>query len=219
MIPEDANAEFVFAMEQVLEVYHRPYDPLHPVVCMDESPCQLIGETRRPFRDSHGVEHADYEYVRKGVASVFAAVEPLAGQRLIRVRDRHKGEDFTAFMAELSAMYPQARKITVVMDNLATHKKSNFYNSLPPQEAKAMADRFEFVYTPKHGSWLNIAEIELRILKKQCLGKRMPDKETMEEQIAAWVADKNNNAKKVEWQFTIEDARTKLKRLYPKLGS
>ncbi len=218
MIPEDANAEFVCAMEEVLEVYHRPYDPMHPVVCMDESPCQLIGEARKPFRDSNGVEHVDYEYVRNGVASVFSALEPLAGQRLIRVRDSHKTEDFVDFMGEIAAMYPLANKITVVMDNLSTHKKSGFYKCLPPQAAKELADRFDFVFTPKHGSWLNMAEIELRILKKQCLGKRMPDKQTMEDQIAAWTADKNNTAKKTDWQFTIEDARIKLKRLYPKLG-
>lgn len=219
MIPEEANAEFVCAMEQVLQVYQRPYDPSNPVVCMDESPCQLIGETRKPFRDAHGVEHADYEYVRNGVASVFVAFEPLAGRRLIRVRDTHKGEDFVAFMREVARMHPQAAKVTVILDNLSTHKKSAFYNFLPPQDAKALADRFEFVYTPKHGSWLNMAEIELRILKKQCLSKRMPDKETMQEQVEAWVADKNNKAEKADWQFTIDKARTKLKRLYPKVGS
>lgn len=219
MIPEDANPEFVCSMEEVLEVYHRPYDPLRPVVCMDESPCQLIGEARKPFRDSHGVEYTDYEYVRNGVASIFAAFEPLAGQRLIRVRDSHKTEDFVQFMGEVAAKYPSAQRITVVMDNLSTHKKSGFYKCLPPGPAKELADRFEFVFTPKHGSWLNMAEIELRILKKQCLAKRMPDKQTMEEHIKAWVDDKNNAAKKTEWQFTIEDARTKLKRLYPKVGS
>lgn len=219
MIPEEANAEFVYAMEQVLEVYQRPYDPSNPVICMDESPCQLIGETRKPFRDAHGVEHADYEYVRNGVASVFVAFEPLAGRRLIRVRDTHKGEDFVAFMREVGQMHPQAAKVTIILDNLSTHKKAGFYNCLPPQEAKALADRFEFVYTPKHGSWLNMAEIELRILKKQCLSRRMPDKEMMEEQVEAWVADKNNKAEKADWQFTIDQARTKLKRLYPKVGS
>jgi transposase len=219
MIPEEANAEFVCAMEQVLEVYQRPYDPSNPVVCMDESPCQLIGETRKPFRDTHGVEHADYEYVRNGVASVFVAFEPLAGRRMIHLRDTHKGEDFTAFMREVARMHPQVAKVTVVLDNLSTHKKSIFYNYLPPQEAKALADRFEFVYTPKHGSWLNMAEIELRILKKQCLSRRMPDKETMQEQIKAWAADRNNKAEKADWQFSIDQARIKLKRLYPKVGS
>jgi transposase len=219
VIPEDANAEFVCAMEEVLAVYHLPYDPLSPVVCMDESPCQLIGEARKPFRDSQGAQRVDYEYVRNGVVSVFAAFEPLGGKRLIRVRDAHKTADFVSFMQEIAAMYPLASRITVVLDNLSTHKKSGFYKFLPPKEAKELADRFEFVFTPKHGSWLNMAEIELRVLKQQCLGKRMPDKATMEAQIEAWAKDKNNTAKKADWQFSLDDARIRLKRLYPKLGS
>lgn len=189
-----------------------PLRPLQPGGLHGRVPCQLIGETRKPFRDAHGVEHVDYEYVRNGVASVFVAFEPLAGRRLIRVRDTHKGEDFVAFMREVARMHPQAAKVTVVLDNLSPHKKPAFYNFLPSQEAKALADRFEFV----HGSWLNMAEIELRILKKQCLPRRMPDKETMQEQVEAWAADKNDKA---DSQFTIDKAKTKLKRLYPKVGS
>ncbi len=202
----------------VLEVYHQPYNPMYPVVWMDESPCQLIGEAGKPFRDSNGVEHVDYQYVRSGVASVLAALEPLAGLRPISVRDSHKTADFVEFMREIAVIYPLADKITVVMDNLSTHKKSGYYKCMPPQAAKELADRFEFGFTPKHGSWINMAEIGLRILKKECLGKRMPDKATMEDQKDAWFADKNNTSKKTDWQFPIEDARVKLKRLYQNLG-
>jgi hypothetical protein len=215
VIPPEADADFVCQMEEVLSVYHRPFDAENPVICMDESPCQLVGETRQPFTDSRGAEHVDYEYVRKGVVSIFAALEPLAGKRLIRVRDHHKAEDWVEFMQEVAEGYQQARRITVVMDNLSTHKKGSFYKFLPPDQARALAEKFEFVYTPKHGSWLNIAEIELQVLKRQCLSRRLDSKETMMEQVNAWQQHRNNQIKTVDWQFSIEDARVKLKRLYP----
>ena len=217
MIPPEANADFVYQMEEVLAVYHRPYNPDFPVVCMDESPCQLIGETRKPFIDSKGVEHRDYEYVRKGTVSIFAALEPLAGRRLIRVRDRHKSEDWVIFMREIAENYPDAKRITIVLDNLSTHKKSTFYKFLTPEKAREMAEKFEFVYTPKHGSWLNIAEIELQVLKKQCLSGRVPEKDTLSEKINVWQKERNDQIKTVDWQFSIEDARIKLKRLYPNI--
>lgn len=219
MIPPKANAEFVCRMEKVLAVYHRPYDARFPVVCMDESRCHLVGEAREPFFDSHGVEHIDYEYVRKGVVSIFAALEPLAGTRLIRVRDRHTAEDWVAFMQEVAGNYPQAERITVVLDNLATHKDSSFYKFMPPQLAGILSDKFEFVYTPKHGSWLNIAEIELQVLHKQCLSRRIADKKTMVGQIEAWQQERNNQTRTVDWQFSVDDARGKLKRLYPSILS
>lgn len=216
MIPEENNAEFVCQMEEVLAVYQRPYDPLHPVVCMDESPSQLIGEARSPFRDSKGVEHVDYEYRRNGTVSIFAALEPLAGRRMIQVKDSHKAEDWVDFMRDLEAQYPQVETITVVLDNLSIHKKAHFYKFIEPAQARALVEKFRFVYTPVHGSWLNIAEIELRMLKQQCLARRMPDKQTIEDQIKAWATDKNNKQVKVDWQFSIDQARTKLKRLYPR---
>lgn len=215
MIPPDANADFVCQMEEVLTTYQRPFNPRHPVVCMDESPCQLIGETRKPFTDSHGIEHVDYEYVRKGVVSIFMAFEPLAGKRLVRARDRHTARDWVAFMQEVAENYPEAEQITVVMDNLSTHKKASFYKFLPPDKARALAEMFEFVYTPKHGSWLNIAEIELRVLNKQCLKRRMPSKEELLDQITAWESQRNNAISTVDWQFSVDNARVKLKRLYP----
>lgn len=215
MIPPEANAEFVCRMEEVLSVYQRPFNAKNPVICMDESPNQLIGEAREPFVDQQGIEHRDYEYVRKGVVSIFAALEPLAGKRLIRIRDRHKAEDWVAFMQELIGNYPDAERITVVLDNLSTHKKSSFYKYLPPHEARAIAEKLELVYTPKHGSWLNIAEIELQVLKKQCLSKRIAKKETLVEHVQAWQNQRNDEVKTVDWQFSIDDARIKLKRLYP----
>jgi hypothetical protein len=216
MIPPDENADFVCQMEQVLDVYHRPYDPLHPVVCMDESPTQLIGETRRPYIDQHGVQREDYEYRREGVASIFMAVEPLTGDQTVEARDSHTAKDYAVFMEKVAAKYPEATTVTIVQDNLSTHKASAFYQCFPPEKAKALVDKFRFVYTPKHGSWLNIAEIALNVLMNQCLNRRMPDKETMKEQIEAWLKDRDAKKKPIDWQFGITDARAKLKRLYPK---
>lgn len=217
MIPPESSAEFVCQMERVLDVYTRPYDPDNPVVCMDESPCQLIAEARKPFTDSKGVLHQDFEYRREGVASIFMAVEPLTGEQVVDIRDTHAMEDYALFMEKVAAQYPRASAITVVQDNLSTHKPHAFYQCFPPEKAKALADRFVFVHTPKHGSWLNMAEIALSVLMRQCLSQRIASKEAMREQVEAWLRDKRNHRKPIDWQFDITEARAKLKRLYPKL--
>ena len=216
MIPPEENAEFVCQMEQVLDVYHRPYDPQHPVICMDESPSQLIGETRKPYIDGKGGKKQDYEYVRNGVVSIFMAVEPLTGNQVVEARDSHTSKDYVMFLEKLAAQYPNSHKITLVQDNLSTHKPYAFYKFFAPDKARSLVEKFNFVYTPKHGSWLNMAEIALNVLKKQCLNRRMPDKQTMQEQIEAWLKDQQRKKKPIEWQFDIDDARAKLKNLYPK---
>jgi hypothetical protein len=217
LIPPDANAEFVYHMERVLDVHMTPYDPLHPKLGMDESPNQLIGETRKPYRDSNGVEREDFEYVRKGVASIFMSVEPLTGEMVVEAKETHNTRDWVFFIHKVMLMYPEALTITFVLDNLSTHKPSAFYDYFEPEIAKALLDRLRFVFTPKHGSWLNMAEIALHVLNKQCLCKRMPNIETMREHIAFWEKDKASKKKPIHWQFGIEDARVKLVRLYPKI--
>lgn len=206
-------------MEGVLDVYRRRYDPAFPVVCMDESPRQLIGEVRQGVPGASGrIERYDYEYVRKGVYNVFLACEPLAGTRFIDIRLRRTKQDWAQFIWQLATeQYPDAKRITLVMDNLATHTPGALYEVFPAGQAKALWDRFEFVYTPKHGSWLNIAEIELNVLVGQCLDRRMDDIEFVKEEVDAWQNHRNTQDKKVDWQFTTADARIKLKRLYPKL--
>lgn len=218
MIPPENNAEFVYHMERVLDVYQRLYDPLHPVICMDESPNQLIAEIRLPFRNAASETHSDYEYVRKGAVSVFMACEPLAGQRIVGVYDTHKTKDWVHFIKRVFDAYPDARNITVVLDNLSTHKPAVFYEYFLPETAHAMSNKLEFVFTPKHGSWLKIAEIELNALKAQCLKRRIENKQILTEQIERWQQDRNNKAAKVDWQFSTSKARTKLKRLYPKIS-
>lgn len=204
-------------MEQVLDVYKRPYDPMHPVICMDESPRQLIRETRLPLAGASGVRY-DYEYERCGVCSLFLAVEPLAGQRVASVTERRTKTDWAYFLAALAARYPQARKITLVMDNLNIHAPGSLYETFAPQRAKALLDRFDFVYTPRHGSWLNMAEIELNVLINQCLNRRIDNLNEMRDEVAAWQNKRNNKNSKIDWQFTTHDARIKLKRLYPTLN-
>ena len=170
MIPPDQNGSFVANMEMVLDVYERPFDPLHPIICMDESPKQLISETRKPIPAAPGrSDKYDYEYKRCGVSNIFLACEPLAGKRMIKITDRRTALDWASFIEEIAAQYEQAEKITLVMDNLNTHNAGSFYEKFPPEKAKSLWDRFEFVHTPKHGSWLNIAEIELNVLWGQCL--------------------------------------------------
>ena len=203
-------------MENVLDVYKRPYDAKFPVVCMDETPRQLIRETRQAIAAAPGrPERHDYEYERCGVYNVFMANEPLAGARLAKVTERKTKADWAQFIRELAQQYPKAQKITLVMDNLNTHKPGSLYETFSPPEAKGLWDRFEFVYTPKHGSWLNMAEIELNVLIGQCLSARMESLSRAKEAVAAWQAHRNNRNAKVNWQFTTEDARVKLKRLYP----
>jgi hypothetical protein len=203
-------------MEQVLEVYKRPYDPLCPVVCMDESPMQLIGETRHPLPMRPGAEaRYDYEYRRCGVCSIFIAGEPLAGKRMVTVTERRTKIEWASFIEEVSNNWPSAKKITMIMDNLNTHKPGSLYEAFPASHAKKLWDRFEFIYTPKHGSWLNMAEIELQVLNRQSLNRRIETIEEVIEQTKAWEVARNDQEKKINWQFTTDDARIKLKRLYP----
>jgi transposase len=218
VIPPEHSGEFVARMEQVLDVYKRPYDARRPVVCMDESPRQLIRETRLPLAASCGrnARH-DYEYERCGVCNVFLAVEPLAGKRSLRITERKTKTDWASFLEEIADHYRRAQKITLVMDNLSTHGPGALYETLPPAAAKALWDRFEFVYTPKHGSWLNMAEIELNVLNRQCLNRRIDTVSEMQSEVDAWQQERNNATSRVDWQFTTAKARVKLKRLYPTL--
>ena len=216
VIPPKENGEFVARMEQVLEVYKRPYDPLHPVVCMDESPRQLIRETRLPLLAEPGVLACyDYEYERCGVCNVFLAVEPLAGTRLVDITEHRSKQDWALFLNDIARSYPRAERITLVMDNLNTHGPGSLYETFAPTAAKALWDRFEFVHTPKHGSWLNIAEIELNVLIRQCLDRRIDTRKEMRAETLAWGKRRNLARSRIDWQFTTDDARIKLKRLYP----
>jgi hypothetical protein len=206
-------------MEQVLDVYKMPYDPDFPVVCMDESPKQLIREIRSPVSMKPGRDKkVDFEYERCGVCNIFMANEPLAGKRYVEVRGTKTKKDWALFIKELADnQYKNARRIRLVMDNLNTHSPSALYEVFEPQEAKRVWDRFEFIYTPKHGSWLNMAEIELNVLNGQCLSRRIDNIETVSEQVRAWCDSRNNKEAKINWQFTTDDARIKLRTLYPKI--
>lgn len=216
MIPPQANAEFVAAMEKVLEIYRRPYDEQHPLVCMDETPRQLIGQVRQPEPARPGQpEREDYEYQRLGVCNVFMACEPLAGRRMTKVTERKTKVDWAHFLDDIAAKYPTAKRITLVMDNLNTHSPASLYEAFPPERAKALWDRFEFVYTPKHGSWLNMAEIEINVMIGQCLNRRIDSIEKIRSEVAAWQSQRDQLNAKIDWQFTAKDARIKLKRLYP----
>lgn len=218
MIPPEQNGDFVAAMEQVLDIYKRPYDAKAPVVCMDETPRQLIRETRRSVAMAPGKPaRYDTEYERCGVCNIFLASEPLAGERMVKVTERRTKGDWAHFVKDIAERYPEAEQIVLVMDNLSTHKPGSLYEVFPPEEAKHLCDRFDFVYTPKHGSWLNVAEIELNVLSRQCLNRRMDNMETMCHEVDAWQRRRDNLAAKVNWQFTTEDARIKLRRLYPTL--
>ena len=206
-------------MEDVLAVYHLPYDPAYPVVCMDESCKQMIGEVREPIPCAPGrPARMDDEYVRNGVAEIFMEVEPLAGKRHVAITERRTRKDWAQQIKEmLDERYPDVKKVRLVMDNLNTHSVASLYEAFAPQEARRLTERLEIHYTPKHGSWLNMAEIELSVLKGQCLGERIADMETMRAEVAAWERNRNNQRAKIDWQFTTREARVKLKRLYPKL--
>lgn len=218
MIPPDGNAEFVAAMEQVLDVYQRPYDVRVPVICMDETPRQLIRETRTPIPARPGQpQRHDYEYERCGVCNVFMASEPLAGKRMTKVTERRTKLDWAQFLNDIAARYADADKITLVMDNLSTHRPGALYEAFAPVHAKQLRDRFDFVFTPKHGSWLNVAEIELGVMIRQCLDRRIDNIDDVQREVAAWQTHRDQLNAKVNWQFTTDDARTKLKRLYPTL--
>lgn len=206
-------------MEDVLAVYALPYDPLYPVVCMDESSKQLIGEVHDPLPAAPGrPARVDHEYVRNGVAQIFLEVEPLAGRRHLRVTDRRTARDWALWIQSmLEERYPGAIKVRLVLDNLNTHTMASLYRVFEPEQARRLAERIELHYTPKHGSWLNVAEIELSALQQQCLDRRIPDKQLMQSEIAAWEDDRNHRPSKIDWQFRTSDARIKLRHLYPKI--
>jgi hypothetical protein len=206
-------------MEQVLDVYKMPYNKHIPVICMDESPKQLIKETRLPINMKPGLEKKiDFEYERCGVCNIFMANEPLMGKRYVEVKGSKTKKDWALFVRDLAdKYYMHATKIRLVMDNRNTHSPSALYEVFKPEEAKRIWDRFEFIYTPKHGSWLNMAEIELNVLNKQCLSRRIDNIETVREEVSTWCESRNNLNAKINWQFTTSDARVKLKTLYPKV--
>jgi hypothetical protein len=218
VIPPEQNGDFVANMEMVLDVYKRPLDHRFPVVCMDESPKQLIEEIKVPIAASPGkVAKYDYEYKRRGVCNIFMACEPLAGKRVVKITERRTKVDWACFLEDIAAHYVGAEKITLVMDNLNTHTPGALYEAFQPDKAKELWDRFEFVYTPKHGSWLNMAEIELNVLTGQCLKRRIDNIEKVRKEVMAWQGHRNNKVATVNWQFTTDDARIKLSRLYPSL--
>jgi hypothetical protein len=218
-IPPKADAAFVCQREEVLDVYKRPYDPKRPPIGMDEMPKQLLAEKHDPLPCQAGhVAKQDYEYERKGTANLFMLFEPLAGKRYVRTSAHRTAMDWAQVMKFLSdELYPEAETLVLVMDNLNTHKRASFYEAFAPEEAHRLSRRFEIHYTPKHGSWLNMAEIELSALARQCLDRRIPDQETLDAEAQAWVSERNEMAVKVDWRFTTADARIKLKHLYPKI--
>jgi DDE superfamily endonuclease len=219
VIPPHANAEFVCAMEDVLEVDTRPYAPQRPQVCIDETSKQLVAETRAPLPASPGQpERVDYEYERQGTANLFMVFEPLAGPRRVKVTERRTAVDFAHLLqAVVDVQYPQADKIVLVMDNLNTPKLASLYEAFAPAEARRLLERLEIHYTPKHGSWLNMAETERSVLATQCLARRIPNSTTLTQEVAAWERQRNAAQCRVNWRFTTPDARIKLKRLYPSI--
>ena len=206
-------------MEDVLDVYKRPYDPKRPQVCLDETSKQLIGETRTPVPAGPGRgARYDHEYRRNGVANLFMIFEPLGGKRHVKVTERRTKKDWAACVREMvDEMYPEAERIVLVMDNLNTHTPASLYEAFSPDEAKRIADRLEIHYTPKHGSWLDMAEIELGILGRQCLGRRIDNMDQLTREVAAWEAERNAAKAKVNWRFRTADARIKLRKLYPSI--
>ena len=208
-------------MEDVLEVYKRPYDPQRPLICMDEMPKQLLTDTRETLSVQPGkAERFDYEYKRGGVADVFMLFEPLAGKRHIEITDQRRRIEWAEVMRIVAdELYPEAEKIVVVLDNLNTHVLAAFYLTFAPCEARRLIERFEFHYTPKHGSWLNMAEIEIGIFERSCLRRRVPSVETLMQRVAALETERNTAQATIHWRFTTGDARLRLERLYPKLNN
>jgi hypothetical protein len=204
-------------MEDVIGVYHRPYDAAYPQVCVDEGGKQLIGDVREPLPVRPGSPaRQDSEYERHGTANLFMAFEPLAGRRVVEVTERRTAADFAGFLKRLlDEVYPAAAKVVLVTDNLNTHGPGSLYEAFDPAEARRLADRIEWHYTPKHGSWLNMAEIELSALARQCLDRRIPDRDTLAREVAAWAAGRNADRVGAAWRFTTADARIRLKKLYP----
>jgi len=217
VIPPEANAGFVAAMEDVLEVYTRPHNPARPLVCLDESSKQLIIETRTPVATAPGCPaRVDYEYARNGVANLFMIFAPLEGWRHVEVTDRRTAVDYARILKDISdERFPNAEKIVLVQDNLNTHNPAALYEAFPPEQARRLVERFEWHYTPKHGSWLDLAESELAVLATQCLDRRIPDRPTIEREVRAWTTARNQTKAKATWRFTTQDARGKLARLYP----
>ena len=218
-IPPTANGEFVARMEDVPEVYHRPYDPAVPTVCMDEKPYQLLGHARAPIPAAPGRDRKeDSEYVRHGTCSIFVWVEPLAGRRRVDARAQRTRIDWAEEVDQLLTVdYPNAERVVLVMDNLNTHTLGSLYEAFEPAKARALAERLEIHYTPKHGSWLNIAEIELSRLTRQCLDRRIDDLDLLNTELAAWQVATNADQRQVDWQFTATDARIRLRHLYPQI--
>jgi hypothetical protein len=216
-IPPEANAEFAWQMEDVLDVYTRPHDPARPVVCLDETSRQLLADTRPPLPPAPGrPAREDAEYTRAGVVNLFLVSEPLRGWREVRVSDHRTRLDWAACIQELvDVHYPQAERIVLVLDNLNIHSPASLYEAFPPAEAKRLADKLEIHHTPRHGSWLTMAEIELSVLQRQCLDRRLGDRVTLKGEVAAWVAARNRACQRIDWRFTTADARIKLRHLYP----
>jgi hypothetical protein len=217
--PAEQSGEFVWRMEDVLQVYTRSYDPKRPQVCMDEVSKQLLAHPRptQPLGPGRA-QRVDYEYERRGTVNLFLCCEPLRGWRSATVTERRTRLDWARCIKDLvDVRYPEAEKIVLVLDNLNTHSPGSLYEAFPPAEARRLADKLEIHYTPKHGSWLNIAELELSVLARQCLDRRIPDRQTLEREVAAWEAERNGLGGTVDWRYTTEDARIKLKRLYPSI--
>lgn len=218
MIPPEHSSHFVANMERVLDVYKLPYNEDYPVVCMDESPKQLIEQIASTAMRPGQEARVDYEYIRHGMVNIFIANEPLNGNRIVEVTEFKTKKDWAKFVKRISdEMHPKAKKIKLVMDNFKTHDASAFYEVFEPEEAKRLWDRFEFIFTPKHGSWLNMAEIELYVLNGQCLNRHIDTIEKVTTEVLAWQNHRNNKNAKINWQFTNNEARIKLKRLYPSI--
>ena len=206
-------------MEDILELYQRPYDPNQPLICMDETSKQLVKETRQPIGMTPGKPaRYDYEYERNGVCNIFMCYEPFGGKRYVSITDHRTKQDWAIQIKQLlEVRFPTVEKIVLVADNLNTHNGSSLYETFSPEEARRLLNRLEIHYTPKHGSWLNIAEIELRVLSGQCLNRRIPDRQALQNEVAAWQNQRNFKQAKVDWRFSTDNARIKLKRLYPTL--
>ena len=220
VIPPENDAEFVACMEEVLETYEKPYDSKHPVICMDEQPIQLLKETRVPVEATKDhPKRVDYEYERNGTASIFMFAEPLCGFRQATARSHRTKADWAYVVAHLmDTRHAECDKVTLVLDNLNTHTKGAFYEVFEPDVARAYVKKIDFIFTPKHGSWLNVAECELSAMTRQCLsGRRIGELDELNDEIAAWAERTNEKQRGVDWQFQIDEARTKLARLYPKI--
>ena len=216
IIPSTIGGEFVAHMENVLDIYKKPYDEDYPVVCMDESPKQLIEDCSSTCMKPGQVTRVDYEYVRHGVINIFMANEPLKGKRMVEVTESKTKKDWAYFIKRIAdEMHPEAKKMTLIMDNFKTHTPGALYEAFEPEEAKRIWDRFDFTYTPKHASWLNMAEIELHVLSKQCLSRHIAAMDEIRSEVCAWQENRNNKHATINWQFTSKGARIKLKRLYP----